>query len=76
MTSYGAASFTAGQETGTRVAACVARLAVLQLLEESRWWNRRRLLMARVLIARAEGMKGADVEPHPGRSFQRRLRWK
>jgi hypothetical protein len=63
MTPYDAASFSAGQETGTRVAACIARLAALQLMDDSRWWNRRRHgFMARALIAHAEEMEGAAEE--------------
>ncbi len=67
MTPFDAASFSAGQETGTRVAACIARLAALQLMDESRWWNRRRhRLMARVLIAHAEEMEGEADETNHG----------
>jgi hypothetical protein len=52
------ASFAAGQDTGTRLSACVARLAAAQLLEESRWWNRwRRRLMARALVTCAAEME-------------------
>jgi hypothetical protein len=66
MTPYDAASFSAGQDTGARVAACVARLAALQLMDASRWWNRRRhRLMARALIAHAEEMEDAADEPTP-----------
>jgi hypothetical protein len=55
MAPYDPESFSAGQETGARVAACLARLAALQLLDEARWWNRgRRRLMARALVAHAE----------------------
>ena len=60
MTSYDSASFTAGQDAGTRISACVARLAALQLVEDSRWWNRwRRRLMARALVTCAEELEGA-----------------
>jgi hypothetical protein len=59
MTPYDAASFSAGQLTGARVSACVARLAALELIEGSRWWNRRRhRLMARTLVAHAEEVEG------------------
>ncbi len=54
------ASFLAGQESGTRIAACVARLAALELLDGARWWNRRRhRLMARALVACAEEMESS-----------------
>jgi hypothetical protein len=53
-------SFRAGQETGARTSACVARLAAIGLMQESRWWNRwRRRLMARALVACAEEMESA-----------------
>lgn len=70
MTPYDSASFTAGQETGARVSACVARLAALELIEDARWWNRwRRRLMARALVTCAEELEStADedrlVRPH------------
>lgn len=58
MTSRDSASFSAGQDTGKRVSACVARLAALQLVEESRWWNRwRRRLMAKALVACADELE-------------------
>ncbi len=60
MTAYDSTSFSAGQDAGTRVAACVARLAALELTDHSRWWNRwRRRLMARALVACAEEMECA-----------------
>lgn len=63
MTTYDGASFAAGQDAGTRVAACVARLAALELVDHSRWWNRRRhRLMARALVACAEEMERAADE--------------
>lgn len=76
MTVYDSASFSAGQDCGTRVAACVARLAALELIDDSRWWNRRRhRLMARALVACAEEMEcfadederrsGADTKDEP-----------
>lgn len=58
MTIRDDASFSAGQDTGTRLSACVARLAALQLVQESRWWNRwRRRLMARALVACADELE-------------------
>lgn len=60
MTTYDSTSFSAGQDAGTRLAACVARLAALELIDDSRWWNRwRRRLMARALVACAEEMESA-----------------
>jgi hypothetical protein len=61
--SYDAVSFAAGRRCGTRVAACVARLAAIEIMEGAHWWNRRRRgLMARVLIAHAEEMEVAAAE--------------
>jgi hypothetical protein len=52
------ASFLAGQDAGTRTAACVARLAALEVMDGARWWNRRRRrLMARTLVACAEELE-------------------
>lgn len=63
MTPYDLESFSAGQRTGARVAAITARLAALELMDVSRWWNRRRhRLMARALVAHAEEMEGAADE--------------
>jgi hypothetical protein len=60
VTSYESASFIAGQDAGARVSACVARLAALQLVEDSRWWNRwRRRLMARALVTCANELESA-----------------
>jgi hypothetical protein len=60
MRPYDDASFSAGQATGARVSACVARLAALELIEGSRWWNRRRhRLMASTLVAHAEEVEAA-----------------
>jgi hypothetical protein len=54
------ASFTAGQDLGARVGACVARLTALELVESSRWWNRRRhRLMGRALVAYADELERA-----------------
>jgi len=80
MTSYDSTSFAAGQDAGARMAACVVRLAALQLIEDSRWWNRRRRrLMARALVTCAEEMETAAdaskpdgvVEPEGGAVFAR-----
>ncbi len=66
MTAYDSISFSAGQDSGTRVAACVARLAALELTDHSRWWNRwRHRLMARALVACAEEMECAADEGGP-----------
>lgn len=69
MTSYDSISFSAGQDSGTRVAACVARLAAAELTERARWWNRRRhRLMAGALVACAEELeRAADEDRPPGR---------
>ena len=57
-TTYDAASFEAGQDCGTRVAACLAHLSALELIDGSRWWNGwRRRLMAAALIAHAEELE-------------------
>lgn len=58
MTSYDSVSFAAGQDAGARISACVARLAALDLVEDSRWWNRwRRRLMAQALVTCAEELE-------------------
>jgi hypothetical protein len=60
MTAYDSTSFSAGQDCGTRVAARLARLAALELIDDSRWWNRRsHRLMARALVACAEDLESA-----------------
>ncbi len=67
MTSYDSASFTAGENAGARISACVARLTGLQLVEDSRWWNRRRRkLMARALFTCAEELESAADASNPG----------
>ena len=72
MTSYDSASFTAGQEAGARVSACVARLAALQLVEDARWWNRwRRRLMARALMTCAEELESSADEAASGEAEAR-----
>jgi hypothetical protein len=59
-TAYDGASFDAGQDCGTRVAACIARACALELIDGSRWWNRRRhRLMAGALVAYAEELESA-----------------
>jgi hypothetical protein len=51
---YDSASFTAGQDTGTRIASCIARLAASELMQDAHWWNRRRRgAMATALITHA-----------------------
>jgi len=63
MTSQDGRSFSAGQQCGARTAACVARLAALELVAGSSWWNRwRHRLMARALVACAEEMELAADE--------------
>jgi hypothetical protein len=63
MTAYDSTSFSAGQDCGTRIAACVARLAALELTDRSHWWNRRRhRLMAGALVACAEELECAADE--------------
>jgi hypothetical protein len=76
VTSYDLVSFTAGRDAGTRVSACVARLAALQLVEDSRWWNRwRHRLMARALVTCADELDTAAdasalVEPDGAPPFR------
>jgi hypothetical protein len=73
MTAYDSTSFSAGRDAGTRLAACVARLAALELIDGSRWWNRRRhRLMANALVACAEELEGAaDSEGCRGAEIHR-----
>jgi hypothetical protein len=75
MTAYDSPSFAAGQDAGTRVAACMARLAAIELVDHARWWNRWRCrLMARALVACAEDLESAAEESRwrgPGRSVRR-----
>lgn len=60
MALHDATSFEAGRSCGARVAACVARLAAIELMEDARWWNRwRRRLMAGALVAHAAEMESA-----------------
>lgn len=72
VTARDGASFAEGQEAGTRIAACVARLAALELLDGSHWWNRwRHRLMASALVACAEEMESsadASIAPTPSLS--------
>jgi len=68
---YDTASFAAGENAGTRVASCVARLAAQDLMEGARWWNRRRRgAMSSALIACANELERdadarATAEPTP-----------
>jgi hypothetical protein len=63
MTIRDDASFSAGQETGTRRSASVARLAAHRLVEGARWWNGWRLrLMARALEACADELEACADE--------------
>ena len=58
MTPYDTASFAAGQDSGTRVASCIARLAASELMEDAHWWNRRRRgAMASALSTYAEELE-------------------
>ena len=67
MTSYDSASFTAGKDAGARISACIARLTALQLVEDSRWWNRRRRrMMARALVTCAEELESDADASRPG----------
>jgi hypothetical protein len=55
---YDPVAFSAGRDCGTRVGACIARAAALELLERGRWWSRWRYrLMARALVACAEELE-------------------
>ncbi len=66
VASHDSASFTAGQAAGTRVSACVARLAALELVAGSSWWNRwRRRLMASALVACAEELESTAEASRP-----------
>jgi len=72
---YDSTSFSAGRVCGTRVAVCVARLAALELVDDARWWNRRRRrLMASALIACAEKLE-QDADEARARSGLRDLSW-
>lgn len=58
MALYDTASFAAGEDAGTRIASCVARLAASELMQSSHWWNRRRRgAMSSALIACAEELE-------------------
>lgn len=64
---YEPTSFSAGCACGTRVAACLARLAAVELVEHARWWNRwRRRLMASALVACAEELERQADEAKDG----------
>jgi len=62
---YDTESFAAGQNAGTRIASCIARLAASELMQDVHWWNRRRRgAMASALITHAEELESdADAEP-------------
>jgi hypothetical protein len=62
---YDAAGFAAGQNSGTRIASCIARLAAIELMQDAHWWNRRRRsAMASALMTHAEELESdADAEP-------------
>jgi len=62
---YDTASFAAGQNCGTRIASCIARLAASELMQDARWWNRRRRgAMASALFKYSEDLENdADWEP-------------
>jgi hypothetical protein len=70
VTTHDSASFAAGLDTGARLSACVVRLTALQLMDDSRWWNRwRRRLMAGALLTCAvelEDTAGALGASAPG----------
>ena len=65
MVPYDTASFAAGQNCGTRIASCIARLAASELMQDARWWNRRRRgAMASALMTYSEDLENdADSEP-------------
>lgn len=65
MVPYDTASFAAGQNCGTRIASCIARLAASELMQDARWWNRRRRgAMASALFTYSEDLENdADSEP-------------
>jgi hypothetical protein len=79
MTAYESTSFSAGQDCGTRLAAGIARLAALELIDDARWWNRwKHRLMARALVACAEDLESAadsgarrDAAEMEGRAISR-----
>jgi hypothetical protein len=75
-TAHDRASFDAGQDCGTRVAACIARLTALELIDGSRWWNRWRLRrMAGALVAYAEDLESAaDAAPATAGGAMRSVR--
>jgi hypothetical protein len=58
MNTHDSRCFSAGRDCGARTAACVARFTALELVDASRWWNRRRRrLMAGALVACAEDLE-------------------
>lgn len=69
MVRYDAASFNAGEQSATRVASCVARLAAHDLMEGANFWNRwRRGAMSSALLACAEELeRDADLRESEAR---------
>jgi hypothetical protein len=66
---YDGPSFEAGEDCGTRVAAWLARLAALELVEGARLWNRRaHRRMAGALVAFAEELESAADGRSPPRA--------
>jgi len=65
VVTYDTASFAAGQSCGTRIASCIARLAASELMQDARWWNRRRRgAMASALMTYSDDLENdADSEP-------------
>jgi hypothetical protein len=64
---YDSGSFDAGQDCGTRIAACIARFSALELIDGSRWWNRRgRRRIAAAFVAYAEALE-TDADARCGR---------
>ncbi len=65
MVPYDTASFAAGQNCGTRIASFIARLAASELMQDARWWNRRRRgAMASALLTYSKDLENdADSEP-------------
>jgi hypothetical protein len=73
-TTYDPASFSAGRDCGTRVAACLVRLTALELTARARWWNRWRFrVMAAALVACAEELE-READEERGEAPERRRR--
>jgi len=63
---YDSASFNAGTNAGARISACLVRFTAIQLVEDSRWWNRRkRRAMARALVTCADELESAADASKP-----------